>query len=47
MPILAKRAGAKLIIINREETPVDAAADLVIHGEIGVILPAMAGTVAG
>ena len=46
LPILAKRAGAKLIIINREETPVDAAADLVMHGEIGVILPAMAGMAA-
>jgi NAD-dependent deacetylase len=47
LPVLAKRAGAKLVIINREETPVDAAADLVIHGEIGGILPAMAGIVEG
>ncbi len=43
LPVLAKKAGARLIIINREETPVDADADLVIHGEIGSILPAMAG----
>lgn len=34
-PELAKRLGADLAIINREETPLDSIADLVIHGEIG------------
>lgn len=42
LPLVAKRGGARLIIINRDETPLDAAADLVIHGEIGSILPALA-----
>ena len=36
-PTLAKRNGAKLVIINREPTELDEAADLVIHGEIGQI----------
>ena len=43
LPVIAKEAGARLIIINREETPIDTAADMVVHGEIGSILPAMAG----
>lgn len=43
LPVIAKESGAKLIIINREETPIDDAADLVVHGEIGAILPAIAG----
>ena len=37
-PERAKRLGAKLAIINREETPLDAMADLVVHGEIGPAL---------
>ena len=37
-PEHAKRLGAKLAIINREETPLDAMADLVVHGEIGPAL---------
>ncbi|HEY0106940.1 MAG TPA: Sir2 family NAD-dependent protein deacetylase [Rhizomicrobium sp.] len=40
-PLLAKRAGAKLAIVNREETEQDPYADLVLHGEIG---PTMAAT---
>ncbi len=36
-PTLAKQTGAKLVIINREPTELDEAADLVIHGEIGQI----------
>ncbi|MYA78914.1 MAG: NAD-dependent deacetylase [Acidobacteriia bacterium] len=43
LPVIAKNAGAKLIIVNREETPVDSVADLVLHGEIGDILPVMVG----
>lgn len=34
-PERAKRLGAKLAIVNREETPLDAMADLVVRGEIG------------
>jgi NAD-dependent deacetylase len=37
-PLLAKRRGAKLVIVNREETPQDYAADLVLHSEIGPTL---------
>ena len=35
MPSVAKRNGARLIIINRDPTPYDDTADLVIHGEAG------------
>ncbi len=34
-PLLAKRNGARLVILNREATEQDPYADLVIHGEIG------------
>jgi NAD-dependent deacetylase len=37
-PLLAKRRGAKLVIVNREETPQDEVADLVLHTEIGPTL---------
>ena len=37
-PLKAKRNGALLVILNRERTPQDPYADLVIHGEIGPIL---------
>lgn len=41
IPRLAKRAGARLVIVNRDATPLDQIADLVLHGEIGEILPAL------
>ena len=34
-PLLAKRNGAELVIVNREPTEQDESADLVLHGEIG------------
>jgi NAD-dependent deacetylase len=37
-PVIAKRAGAALVIVNREETPLDGLADLVLHDEIGPCL---------
>ncbi|MCY3794418.1 MAG: Sir2 family NAD-dependent protein deacetylase [Gammaproteobacteria bacterium] len=37
-PEHAKRLGAKLAIVTREETPLDALADLVVRGEIGPAL---------
>ena len=37
-PEHAKRLGAKLAIVNREETPLDGMADLVVRGEIGPAL---------
>lgn len=41
LPVLAKRAGAKLVILNRTETPLDELADLVVNDEIGKVLPEM------
>lgn len=37
-PIMAKRLGAKYVIINRDATDQDDMADLVIHSEIGSIM---------
>jgi NAD-dependent deacetylase len=37
-PVLAKRNGAALVIVNREPTELDAVADLVIRGEIWPVL---------
>jgi NAD-dependent deacetylase len=42
-PLAAKRNGATLVIVNREATPLDGAADLVIRAEIGALLGAAAG----
>jgi len=39
-PLLAKRNGAQLAIVNREPTELDAYADLVLHDEIGPALSA-------
>ncbi len=47
LPMVAKRAGARLILVNRTETPLDELADLVIHDEIGTALPALVGTPVG
>ena len=38
LPILAKKNGAKLIIINREPTDLDSISDKIINKEIGVTL---------
>ena len=43
IPLLAKRNGAQLAIVNREAAPQDDAADLVIHGETGPTLAAAVG----
>jgi NAD-dependent deacetylase len=37
-PLMAKRNGAALVIINRETTEFDDAADLVVHADIGDVL---------
>jgi NAD-dependent deacetylase len=37
-PVMAKRNGARLVIINREETDLDHEADLVVRDEIGDVL---------
>jgi NAD-dependent deacetylase len=38
LPLLAKQAGATLVIVNRDRTPLDAVADLVIGEDIGDVL---------
>lgn len=38
IPLIAKRHGARLIIVNREPTDQDPYADLVLHTEIGPLL---------
>jgi NAD-dependent deacetylase len=40
LPVLANRRGARLVIVNREPTPLDDIADLVLHEEIGAALQA-------
>ena len=42
-PIMAKRGGANLVIINRDPTDLDHLADLVLNVEIGPVLGAVAG----
>jgi NAD-dependent deacetylase len=38
MPLQAKRSGARLVILNREPTDLDAFADLVVNADIGEVL---------
>ena len=42
-PEYAKRLGAQLVILNREATPLDDIADLVVHDEIGQALSYVVG----
>ncbi|MBV8615310.1 MAG: hypothetical protein JOY66_16310, partial [Acetobacteraceae bacterium] len=42
-PRLAKEAGARLVIVNREPTDLDSLADLVLHRAIGETLGAAVG----
>jgi len=39
IPRIAKRNGAKLVIINMEPTWFDNACDIVIHERVGLVLP--------
>lgn len=43
VPVHAVQRGANLIIINREETPLDAQANLVVHGSVSEVLGLMVG----
>ncbi len=42
-PEIAKRLGAKLAIVNREETPLDSIADVVVHEQIGPTMALVVG----
>ena len=39
LPLVAVEAGARLLIVNREKTPCDDAAELIIRGDLPHILP--------
>jgi NAD-dependent deacetylase len=39
LPLIAKRAGARLIEVNRDPTPLSAVADVVLRGPAGELLP--------
>ena len=39
VPLVALRAGAKVIVVNAETTPIDRYAEVVIHGRAGEVLP--------
>jgi NAD-dependent deacetylase len=41
MPVIAKRAGAKLVIVNYEPTDMDYLADVVIHAKAGAVMQAI------
>jgi NAD-dependent deacetylase len=41
MPVAAKRAGAKLVIVNRDETACDRIADVLVRGEAGPAMEAI------
>jgi NAD-dependent deacetylase len=38
LPVLAKKSGARLVIVNRQPTELDELADLVVHTEIGPLM---------
>jgi NAD-dependent deacetylase len=38
LPLVAKERGAKIVIINRDPTPLDAIADAIIRDAIGEVL---------
>jgi NAD-dependent deacetylase len=38
LPIEARRHGARVVIVNREPTDLDAVADLVLNADIGPLL---------
>src|SRR3954452_19627562 len=47
IPALAKASGAKLVILNREATPLDGLADVVVRGSAGPALAAIADALLG
>ena len=45
LPVIAKRSGAAVVIVNRDETDHDSYADLVLHEEIGPLMKQVAARV--
>lgn len=46
LPLLAREAGARLAFINRQDTPLDEAADVVVRADAGPVLSVLAAAVA-
>lgn len=42
LPVLARQAGARLVIVNYRETHLDHLADVVIHADVAEVLPQLA-----
>ena len=42
LPEIALRNGARLIVMNAQETPFDRVADAVVREQLGAVLPALA-----
>jgi NAD-dependent deacetylase len=42
IPVIAAEAGATLIIVNAEPTPLDSRAEVVLRGRSGEVLPELA-----
>ena len=38
---MAKQAGARVVIVNDQPTPIDSLADALLRGPIGEVLPAV------
>jgi NAD-dependent deacetylase len=47
VPLVASRAGAKMIVINAEATPFDEFADVVVRGKSGEVLPEIVSLIGG
>lgn len=47
LPVMAKRNGAKLAIVNRDSTPLDSMANIVLHRSIGEVLNELDQALAG
>ena len=45
LPDIARRNGARLVILNAEATPFDAVADAVVRDQLGEVLPSLAARV--
>jgi NAD-dependent deacetylase len=45
LPVKAKASGARLVIVNREATPLDSIADSIVRGRIGEVIEAVAAAV--
>jgi NAD-dependent deacetylase len=46
IPLAAADAGVPVVVVNREPTPLDRRAAVVLHGEVEEVLPEMAADVA-